>query len=96
MGEAYAALKGELAAYMQIAKPGRKATITGKELILWGPPLQISEAYQLVMSFLCNRLRKEVQLLRRTTTTTKDYDHELRTTTTTNYDYDEIRLRRLQ
>ena len=97
LGEAYAALKGELAAYMQIAKPGRKATIIANdekyELILWGPPQEISEAYQIAMAFLCNRLRKEVQLLR-TTTITNDYYHELRTTTTTNYDYDEIRLRR--
>ena len=97
MGEAYAALKGELATYMPIAKPGRKATIIANdekyELILWGPPQEISEAYQLAMVFLCNRLSKKVQLLR-TTTTTNDYYHELRTTTTTNYDYDEIRLRR--
>ena len=52
-----------------------------------------SEAYQMVMVFLCQRLKREVQLLR-TTTTTNDYYHELRATTTTNYDYDEIRLRR--
>ena len=90
------AVNGKVNAHLKNSNSSCKAQIYENELILWGPPLEISDAYLMVVSFLRNELQMEVQLLRRTTTTTKDYDHELRTTTTTNYDCDEIRLRRLQ
>ena len=89
-------LRGDINEHLKKANSSCKASICDNELILVGPPLDISEAYSMAMEVLCKRLQLKVQLLRRTTTTTKDYDHELRTTTTTNYDCDEIRLRRLQ
>ena len=82
--------------HLSNSKSSCKAHFHDHELTLVRLPLDISKAYLTVVNFLRHTLHMEVQLLRRTTTTTKDYDHELRTTTTTNYDCDEIRLRRLQ
>ena len=49
-----------------------KADICHKELILWGPPLEISKAYLMVVRFLWGILQMEVPR------TTHYDDHELR------------------
>ena len=88
---AYMALKDELENGIVM---GCKADINvpTQELVLWGPPRKISEAYQIVMTFLCNCLSKPVGFI-----TTTNYERRRpQTTITTKYDDDEIQLRRLQ
>ena len=74
---AYVALKDELGRaivqHLHNKMPGCKADINvpTQELVLWGPPRKISEAYQLVMTYLCQRLKKPVGFI---TTTNYDYD----------------------
>ena len=94
---AYVALKVELGrAIVRLLHkmPGCRADILvgTQELVLWGPPRKISEAYQIVMTFLCNCLKKPVGFI-----TTTNYERRRpQTTITTKYDDDEIQLRRLQ
>ena len=45
--------EGDLSAYMLKATPGFKAEFKGKDLFLWGKPLEISDAYKSVLAFLC-------------------------------------------
>ena len=88
----YLTFQRDLDKHMEREKPNCKVNLSlTRGMELYGPPQEISKAYNIAQTFLCMRMNQPKVRLLRTTTTTNDYYHELRVT---NYDEHEIRLRR--